>query len=62
MTENETDSVPMRETVKRGLIALHEKFNREHSEFLQFAAQEAGLDPAEWKPNVQLFTFDKAKP
>jgi hypothetical protein len=62
MSESTLSSVPMRETVKRGLILLHERFNRDHSEFLLHAAAEAGLDPEIWKPNMQTFTFDRAVP
>jgi hypothetical protein len=60
-TMEDADVVPMRETVKRGLQLIHEKFNREHSEFLMLAASEMMLDPVLWKPNFENYTFEKVK-
>ena len=62
MSEQNPDaptSIPMRETVKRGIRMMHDQFNREHSEYLLAAATEAGLDPAVWKPNVMALTWDR---
>jgi hypothetical protein len=62
MPEPTSDSVPMRETVKRGIGMLHAQFNRDHSEYLFAAATEADLDPNVWKPNLTTFTWERVTP